>query len=247
MRLIQLTNPVIAKAYRSKFSVVLMPSSGIPDFVDLTGRDLVAKLYASGKPETILASLSTQDGSLELIGPYALSLDLSASKTAVLPVGLIGIDLSLINITTLETTPLPISILAISYLPKTAAAIEAAIQSAGKYVSQPVVAAPAPLNTPNALSHRIITSNYTSTASDYIIEIDTTLGPVTLSLLASVPKGTPYRVAWKAGTHPATITSTDTVLAPIEGEDVVPYTSVIIPRVGTVYDFYLSTNRFKLA
>jgi hypothetical protein len=92
---------------------------------------------------------------------------------------------------------------------------------------------------------RVTNANYTATAVDYPIEVDSTLAPVIITLPDTLALGQQFRIAWLAGTFPVTITSTNPIAKPIEQSSGGLGATALMSVLGEVADFYISQNRFK--
>jgi hypothetical protein len=92
---------------------------------------------------------------------------------------------------------------------------------------------------------RVTDTNYTATAVDYPIEVDSTVAPVQITLPASLALGQQFRIAWLAGFFPVTITSSDVISRPVERSDGSAGATASMSGIGEVFDFYISQNRFK--
>ena len=88
-------------------------------------------------------------------------------------------------------------------------------------------------------------ANYTAGLLDFLIEVDSTAGPVLITLPDTAAYGHVFRIAWIAGSNAVTVTSTDTASRPIEGDDGLPHISVTLSVVGEVVEHYRSAAIFK--
>jgi hypothetical protein len=109
----------------------------------------------------------------------------------------------------------------------------------------PIVKLPKTSSAPSNLILKRVIANYLLTSVDYPLEVDSTLGPVTITLPAANALGDEFRIAWIAGAFPVTITSSNTVARPVERPDGSAGTSALMSGIGEVWDFYISQNRFK--